>query len=85
MTFFSSVELPTTQPLPTSAPPRMKAQCLTSVSGPMMQGPPSQAEGKTFALFATQTSLFGWSYSAGSSPAPRRRMRSGIPSSASQG
>ena len=40
MTFLSSTELPTTQFAPTSAEPLMNAPCLTSVSGPMMQGAP---------------------------------------------
>jgi len=34
---------------------------------------------------AIQTSSLGWSYSCGSRPAPRRRIVSVIPSSASQG
>ena len=33
-------ELPTTQPLPTMALPRINAQCRTSASWSMIQGPP---------------------------------------------
>ena len=55
MTFFSSTELPTTQPAPTRAEPRMKAQWRTSVWGPMMQGAPRKAVGATWAVSCTHT------------------------------
>ena len=55
MTFFSSTELPTTQPAPTRAEPRTKAQWRTSVSGPMTQGAPKKAVGATLAVLCTHT------------------------------
>ena len=85
MTFFSSTELPTTHPAPTRAEPRMKAQWRTSVSGPMMQGAPRKAVGATEAVLWTQTWGDRSSYSAGSSRGPRSRMKSLMPSRASQG
>ena len=40
MTFFNSTELPITQSSPTKALPLIKAQCLTSVLAPIIQGAP---------------------------------------------
>ena len=40
ITFFNSTELPITQFSPTNALPLIKAQCLTSVPAPIIQGEP---------------------------------------------
>ena len=52
ITFFSSVEFPTTAPSPTIAFPLIKAQCLTSAFSPIIAGPFIYADGYTVADFA---------------------------------
>ena len=54
ITFFNSVELPTTAFSPTIAFPLINAQCLISAFFPIIAGPAIKAVGATFADFAIQ-------------------------------
>ena len=64
MTFFNSVELPTTAPSPTIAFPLIKAQCLTSAFLPIIAGPFIYAVGATVADLAIHTFSLTLSYSS---------------------
>ena len=85
MTFFNSVELPTTQPLPTTALPRINAQWRTSASSSIINGPFKKALLAMFALFATQIFSPLCSNRSGSKDGPRLRIKSLIPFKASHG
>ena len=74
MTFFNSVEFPTTAPSPTIAFPLINAQCLTSASFPIIAGPLIYAVGATFALFAIQTFSPTFSYSSLSNISPNSKI-----------
>ena len=85
ITFFNSVEFPTTAPSPTIAFPLINAQCLISAFFPIIAGPCMYAVGATVADFAIHTSSPTLSYSSGSSIFPNSIMKSFIFGNTSHG
>ena len=85
ITFFSSVEFPTTASSPTIAFPLINAQCLISAFFPIIAGPCMYAVGATVADFAIHTSSPILSYSSGSSVFPNSIIKSFIFGNTSHG
>ena len=85
ITFFSSVEFPTTAPSPTIAFPLINAQCLISAFFPIIAGPCIYAVGATVADFAIHTSYPTLSYSSGSCVFPNYIIKSFIFGNTSHG
>ena len=75
ITFFSSVEFPTTAPSPTIAFPLIKAQCLTSAFSHIIAGPWIYAVGATFALLAIHMSSPLFSYLSSSNFLPNSNIK----------
>ena len=85
MAFLTSTELPTTQFLPITALPRMKAQWRISAPWSMIVGPVMEAVGATMASRAIHTSLPARSYSSSLSDWPSLTTKAPISGSTSQG
>ena len=78
ITFFNSVEFPTTAPSPTIAFPRINAQCLISAFFPIIAGPFIYAVGATVAVLAIHISSPILSYSSKLKELPNSIIKSPI-------
>ena len=85
ITFFNSVEFPTTAPSPTIAFPLIKAQCLISASFPIIAGPFIYAVGAIVAVLAIHISSPLFSYSSLLNVFPNSLINSSIFGNTSQG